>query len=37
MFIWLRRGVEHAFGKKLDDSHYIDYAANGAPTKHETT
>jgi hypothetical protein len=37
MFTWLRRGVERAFGKKLEDSRYIDYGANGAPTKHETT
>jgi uncharacterized protein YuzE len=31
MYIWLRRGVERAFGKKLDDSRYIDYGADGEP------
>lgn len=31
MYIWLRRGVERAFGKKLDDSRYVDYGADGQP------
>jgi uncharacterized protein YuzE len=31
MYIWLRRGVERAFGRKLDDSRYLDYGEDGQP------
>ena len=31
IYIWLRRGVERAFGRKLDDSRYIDFGGDGRP------
>jgi uncharacterized protein YuzE len=31
IYIWLRRGVERAFGRKLDDSRYIDFGEDGQP------
>jgi uncharacterized protein YuzE len=31
MYIWLRRGVERTFGRKLDDSRYVDFGEDGRP------
>ncbi len=31
MYVWLRRGVQRAFGQKLDDSRYVDFGIDGRP------
>ncbi len=31
IYIWLRRGVERVSGRKLDDSRYVDFGADGEP------
>ena len=31
VYVWLRRGVERAFGRKLDDSRYVDFGEDGRP------
>lgn len=31
VYVWLRPGVEQAFGLNLDDSRYIDYGEDNLP------
>jgi uncharacterized protein YuzE len=31
MYIWLRQGVERAFGQRLDDARYIDFGEDNLP------